>query len=230
MCANPKTPWLVRPNEGEKIMYWMKADCKLWSCEECAKRMKTRVAARAGRGVEEFNRMGLEVKFITLTCHEKVRDFDASISRWRDAWPKLRKRAAYRATEFHYVMLPEQHKTGAVHVHLLATGELSQRFWKDHARACGLGYMARARTCENYASGAQYATKYLTKSSGILDWPSSFHRFRFSQQWPDNKVDDEPGEQWRVFLSTAAFADEARYWLLQGYRLVNPKEKGDKDE
>ena len=223
MCSNPKTPWLTYANEGENTMFWFRADCKLWSCEECANRKKTRVAARAGRGVEDFAKMGITVKFITLTCHEKVRGFDASIKRWREAWPRLRKRATYHADEFHYVLIPEQHKTGAVHVHLLATGEISQRWWKDNSRACGLGYMAKARACDTYASGAQYATKYLTKSAGILDWPPRFHRFRFSQKWPDHAPDDSEGEQWRVFLSGAAFDDEARYWFTRGFKIVNTR-------
>jgi hypothetical protein len=221
MCNNPKTPWLCYNNDEEKRLYWFRADCKLWSCEECSQKTKTRVGARAGRGAEYFEKIGFPVQFTTLTCSPKVRDKNASIQRWRTAWPKLRKRIIRKSPEFHYALFPEQHKTGAVHVHILETSNLSGRWFKDNSAGVGLGYMVDVADISNNAKIVMYVTKYMAKAIEFNHWPKGFHRFRFSQQWPTFEDNETSQVSWRVYLSLSAFDDEARYWHARGYRLVN---------
>lgn len=223
MCINPKSPWLSRVDEEEKIFYWFRADCELWTCPECAEKRKTRVAARAGRGAEYFAKIGYPVQFTTLTCHRKVRDRDASIQRWRQSWPRMRKRISRRSPEFHYALFPEQHQTGAVHVHLLETSGLSKRFYKDSASAVGLGYMVDVEVVDTAVAVVAYVTKYMAKAIEVRDWPAGFHRFRFSRQWPDIDSLDGPDVAWRVFTSQAGFDDEARYWYSLSFKLVNTR-------
>jgi len=224
MCDNPKAPFLTYPNEEEGRLYWFKSDCKLWSCPECSKKNRTRVAARVSRGVEHWNEIGLHVDFITLTSHEKVRGFERSIDVFRDAWPRLRKRIQYRNEDFHYALFGEQHKKNkTLHAHLVATNDLSKRIWKDNSRACGLGYMVDVQPVSNAGAAAGYCTKYLAKSAGIEDWPKKFHRYRLSKRWPVWDCDLPTGEQWAVFFTEASLDDEVRHWYKQGYKIVNPK-------
>lgn len=224
MCDNPKSPFLTYQNEEEGRLYWFKADCKLWTCPECGIRNRTRVSARVARGVEHWQEIGLNVDFITLTSHEKVRDFARSIAVFRDAWPRLRKRIQYRNKDFHYALFGEQHKKNkTLHVHLVATNDLDTRVWKNHSRSCGLGYMVDVQSVSTAGAAAGYCTKYLAKSAGIDDWPSSFHRYRLSSRWPKWDIDAETGAAWSVFFNEASLNDELRYWVMQGYRLVNPK-------
>lgn len=223
MCINPASPLLMRADEAERVAYWFKADCKLWSCEECAQKRKTRVAARAGRGAEYFASVGFPVQFTTLTCHRKVRGLDASIKRWRECWPKLRKRVARACPEFHYAVFPEKHKDGTMHVHLLETSGLEKRWFKDNCAQIGLGFMADVQGCEHAGRAVSYATKYITKSVNVESWPKSFHRFRYSRQWPDVNYMETKDVDWRVFLSLPAFDDEMRYWLKSGFKIVNTR-------
>jgi len=224
MCENPKAPYLTYQNDEEGRLYWFKSDCKLWTCPECATRNRTRVAARVHRGVEHWVEIGLHVDFITLTSHEKVRDFDRSIEVFRDAWPKLRKRAQYRNEDFHYALFGEQHKKSrTLHVHLVATNTLPQRWWKDSGRACGLGYIADVRPVHHAAGAAKYATKYLSKSAGVENWPQKFHRYRLSRRWPTWNNDLLTGDQWSVFFSLSALNDELQWAVSNGLKLVNTR-------
>jgi hypothetical protein len=223
MCINPKSPFLTRADADERIAYWFKADCKLWSCEECAEKRKTRVAARAGRGAEYFAEIGYPVQFTTLTCHKKVRGLNASIERWRECWPRLRKRVNRVSPEFHYAVFPEKHKDGTMHVHLLETSGLPKRWFKDSCAQIGLGFVVDVQTCEHAGRAVAYSTKYITKSCHVETWPTSFHRFRFSRQWPDVDYLQTPSTDWKVFLSDTGFDDEMRHWLSLGFKIVNTR-------
>lgn len=223
MCINPKSPFLMRIDDEEKRAYWFRADCKLWSCPECAEIRKTRVASRAFRGAEYFAKVDFPVQFTTLTCHKNVRSRDASILRWRETWPRLRKRCGRACDEFHYGVFPEQHKDGTVHVHLLETSGLPERWYKNSCAAIGLGFMAKVKPMQHPGKVAQYVTKYMAKAIAVADWPRGFHRFRYSQKWPGVEDIQTHDIQWQVFLSAYAFDDEMRHWVRSGYRPVNTR-------
>jgi len=223
MCNNPKSPFLLRVDEIEQRAYWFRADCKLWTCSECAEQRKTRVASRAWRGADRFAKVGFPVQFTTLTSHRHVRTRDASIKRWREAWPRLRKRCRRQCEEFHYGVFPEQHKDGTVHIHLLETSGLSQTWFKDNCAGIGLGYMAKVKPVPNPARAAKYVTKYMSKAIAVTNWPRGFHRYRFSQRWPDVETFETIDVEWQVFLSAYAFDDEMRHWVRRGYRPTNTR-------
>lgn len=223
MCSNPKSPFLMRVSNEERRVYWFRADCKLWSCDECAEKRKTLVASRAFRGAEYFAKIGFPVQFTTLTCHRKVRTRDESIKRWRQSWPRLRKRVSRRCDEFHYGCFPEQHQDGTMHIHVLETSGLAERVYKDHCAAIGLGFIADVQEMEHPGKVAKYVTKYMSKAIEITDWPTGFHRFRFSRQWPDADVMDTPEALWEVYLSAPAFDDEIRHWQRQRFSIVNTR-------
>lgn len=224
MCSNPKSPILAYANEDQRTLFWFRADCKLWTCEECAGKRKTLVAARAGRGADHWIGLGFEVHHITLTASGHWRGQSRSIENFRRNWPKLRKRAQYAQEEFHYAMFAEHHKTdGSMHCHLVACDRLSNRWWKDNAHSAGLGYQSRVRVVRHGGEAARYAVKYISKSLLVERWPNSFHRFRFSSLWPSYTTDFISTEDWRVYISDFGFDDECRHWRSQGYRILNTR-------
>ena len=86
-------------------------------------------------------------------------------------------------------MIPEQHRTGRLHVHMIASTDLESRWWKDNGRECGLGYIAEEAEFRFKDAGASvaaaYAQKYLGKQVCVTAWPRYFHRIRTSQHFPD---------------------------------------------
>lgn len=225
VCDNPKSPYLSYANQEEKTLFWFRADCKLWSCFECAEKHKHTLAARTGVGADKLINSGLLMAHITLTAHRYHRGRERSIANFRANWPKLRKRIQRKEDIFAYAMFAEQHKRdNAMHVHMLATNEQTERWWKQNAVECGLGYQAKVRNLEHGGLAAMYATKYLNKSLDIENWPRSFHRCRFSQNWPPLPESNFVNEvDWRVLMTDAAFNDEAQYWHELGYRITNTR-------
>jgi len=77
-----------------------------------------------------------------------------------------------------------------LHVHAIETAHLGTGWWKDNARASGMGYMDEEEEARTPAGAAFYVVKYLTKSIAYTEWPRGFRRVRTSQSWP--KLPDMP--------------------------------------
>lgn len=225
MCSNPKSPFLAYANEAEKTWFWFRADCGLWSCWECAQKNKTRLAGRAGQGAQELIDNGLPIDHITITANRYWRGQERSIANFRKNWPKLRKRIQYHIGDFRYAIFAERHPSdnATMHIHMLCTNIFTTRWWKDNAHSCGLGFQSKVVPVGHGGFAAYYATKYLNKSIDAEGWPKSFHRARFSQNWPEYKADFKSTADWRVFMSSAHLHDEMRHWLSSGYRIVNTR-------
>lgn len=104
---------------------------------------------------------------------------------WPDAWAKLSRRIRYHFKGIRYVLLPEVHADGRMHIHAIASHGLGTRWLKDHACACGLGYMASSEKLSDHTRSVYYVTKYLNKAIEDTKWPSRFRRVRTSQHWPE---------------------------------------------
>jgi hypothetical protein len=129
-------------------------------------------------------------RFLTLTSHEHLETLSKTLYVWPKAWNKLRQRANYAVrAKWHWVMIPEMHKDGRLHVHLIESAGLGTRWWKDNARASGLGWRAEEEEfksgADNPARAASYASKYLGKQLGVRSWPRYFHHIRTSQHFPE---------------------------------------------
>lgn len=182
-CTTPNRPFLRGVNPAEKRAVFFQPRCKLWSCPACAEINKSLWAVRAYSAAEQLAGQGNKIDFLTLTSHEKL-SAAASLAIWPKAWSKLRQRA-YRATGgFQYLLVPEQHKDGRLHVHAIETAGLGERWWKDNGRECGLGYMAEEEKALTAGGAAGYVVKYLSKSLAYTAWPKGFRRVRVSRQWP----------------------------------------------
>lgn len=218
VCDAPGRPWLEGVDVERATVYFYQPNCGSWTCQHCSvvntRRWSWIVASGAGTLLER----GQQISFTTLTSHERLSP-DASIRVFPSAWMKLSRRARYHAKAGQYVLVPERHESGVLHVHMLDTFNLGKRWWKDNGRECGLGYQADSGFAETAGGAYAYASKYLSKQWGI-PWPRNFRRIRTSQKFP-RQTDD--GEACQVAWSKVASEEDvltlADRWELEGYQV-----------
>jgi hypothetical protein len=174
---------MIASNSIAKVAIIFRLRCKMWSCPYCASVNQKLWTARAYNAGEKFIERGQPVTFITLTSHEKL-TAKQSWYVWPKAWKKLHARAKYRDGKAEYCMVPEQHEDGRIHVHMISTWSLSQGWWKDNGRECGLGFMAEEEFARTAGGVAHYVSKYVGKQLGAIIWPKGFRRVRTSHDFP----------------------------------------------
>lgn len=183
-CPAPNRPFLRALNRERSAAILFRPACNSWGCPVCAHANKKRWIARAIHGVEQLTAHDMPLAFLTLTSHEKLRGA-ASFRVWPKSWAKLRHRY-YRnvSPEFRaYFAVPERHQDGTLHTHALIAGGLPERWWKDNARECGLGYMADVQEIANLGI-AGYVGKYLGKTLHE-GWPKGKRRVNTTRNWPN---------------------------------------------
>ncbi len=213
-CQTPNRPLMVAKHAGIGQAIIFRPNCKQWKCEYCSRQRSGWFAVLAAYGHEELTAKGDEIMFWTITSHAKIRTLDRGIFVWRSAWPKLRKRLQRVAKNVSYFYIPEQHKDGSYHVHLLTSGKVTERWCKDNSAKTGLGYMSEYEPVRTAHKAAWYASKYLTKESHLLDWPKFFRRVNTSRNWP--RPDPlEKNEHWAVMLLNKTYSVEAHKTVLE---------------
>lgn len=185
-------------------------NCDQWTCPECKERMLARWRFRARLGAYHMLAQGESRAFCTITSHEKLKNFSQTCYVFRDAWPTLYKALKRRSDNLMYLMIPEQHEDGRMHVHVIWNSDVSERWLKDNARARGFGYQCDVSEMSQSYQATKYVTKYLTKDIGE-EAPRAFRRVRISQNWPDvPKPNSElSGLNWEYTNSRAVL----REWL-----------------
>jgi hypothetical protein len=183
-CSTPNRPWMVAQNANTKMAIFFQPTCKLWSCPFCAEINAKRWVLRGFNGVQTLQEKGITVDFVTITSHEKL-SAEQTFRVFPLAWPKLYrryKRAVEKSDPKAFIAVPERHKDGRLHSHLLISGHLGTRWWKDNARECGLGYKASEDEIKTLGIAA-YISKYISKT---LDekWPKGKRRVNTSRTWP----------------------------------------------
>jgi len=184
-CKTPCKPWMIAQNNNTKTAIFFQPTCKLWSCQYCARINANRWIARSIYGADFLIAADVEMDFVTITAHEKL-NAAQSFYVFPRAWPKLYrryKRAVAPDDPKAFIAVPEkQPKTGRHHCHLIISGRLGQRWWKDNARQCGLGYESDEQEVTTVSVG-KYVGKYLGKT---LDekWPKNKRRINTSRNWP----------------------------------------------
>jgi len=201
-CPNIGTPYLVGDFPTDKKRAIIKARCKLWDCPYCAYVNKSEHFNRMVSGIQKLSDKGIEMSFVTITMHEKWRGTDGSTKNWRANRDKLlaRFRRAVKAKygfQSDYVYISEYHQDGALHIHGVFTGNLKTRWWKDNARECGLGYMAKAERLTTALQAINYVLKYITKEIGKTVPIKNFRRINYSQGFP-NLQTSILGGVWRI--------------------------------
>jgi len=234
-CSAPNRPFLLGINEANRTLALYRPDCGLWSCPQCAIHNRRRWLHTIMFGIETYKKFGESWSFATLTANRWRRGFSKSREDWARHWPKLHKRIRryLDGKELHYVMLPELHSDGTMHMHSLwsavfegkkvarkkdGTTYYRSKWLADNGAESGLGYVHDNRPLKNTISAAAYVTKYITKSIEYSDWPRSLRRVRTSQHWPkhDEKLRSDQYE-WSEWFSWYALDDELRWRLNNGY-------------
>lgn len=182
-----------------------RADCDSWSCDNCRERMAQRWALRAELGSRAILGRGEMLDFVTITSHEKLPDFAATERVWRDAWGKLYNALKRQKHGLQYMIVPERHKNGRMHVHALWNAGVSQRWLKDNARKRGLGYQCKVIHIDHSGQAQKYVVKYVGKSLGE-NVPAHFRRVRVSQDWADVPTPDSDtsGLNWEYISTNGA--------------------------
>lgn len=195
MCKNAGL--LIGWDMASKRALITRANCNLWECPECKIRLRDKWVLRAQMGVREFIGDGLRVDFVTITSHEKLTSFSQTDYVWRIAWGKLYDALKRKAMRLEYMIVPEKHKDGRMHVHALWTAGVTKKWLKDNARKRGLGYMVDVSQVHNANDASKYVTKYIGKDLGG-DVPKGFRRVRVSQGWTDipEPVTEQSGLTW----------------------------------
>lgn len=197
-------------------------NCGLWRCPYCAELKKQEWMLTAWSGSQKLAANGHELQFVTVTTRGGAgRTRERAFYALRDAWPKLRKKAQYKIQGFEYIMIPEQHKNGIVHAHIIATGNLKKRWWKDEAYRAGMGYMADAETMADPVEAAGYVSKYLGKQLAGFQWPQGFHRIRRSANWP--RLAEQPVDErydYEVYKSKGALWWSIYFLRDSGYTVT----------
>lgn len=182
-------------NQKAQYVIFFRPRCKMWGCPACAQINARLWAARAHHGASSYVELGRRLHFLTLTSHEKL-DASATLEVWPHAWKKLHTRAVREGGKQAYLMIPERHKDGRLHMHALTTWNLGSRWWKDNARECGLGFMAEEEEARTPGGAASYVTKYISKTLADTMWPPGWRRVRTSRDWPQLPELAKP-EGWR---------------------------------
>lgn len=182
-CQTRNRPFLRGVNMENRKVLFFRPRCKMWSCPVCSEINKSLWAVKAYHAAEQLTGNQTHIDFLTLTSHEKL-TAEASLKVWPKAWSRLGQRARRKSKYFQYLMIPEQHKDGRLHIHAIETAGLGSRWWKDNARECGLGYIAEEKPVRTPQGAALYVVKYLTKSLMADVWPDNYRRVRTSQKWP----------------------------------------------
>lgn len=191
----------------------------MWTCPVCAAHNAQMWMLHAFRGCDELQNAGYNVDFVTLTARGGLgRTRERTFQAFKDAWPKLSRRAKYHNPYHAYIAIPEQHKDGTLHLHMLITNEQKQKWWKDNAYKSGLGWRSWVDPVEHGAHASFYVSKYLGKDFISLKWPPKFRRARASQNWPKLPAIERPPDWlYEVFRDWGAVNWEAAYLRDAGY-------------
>jgi len=135
-------------------------------------------------GSRQILAKGEVLDFVTITSHERLPDFAATERVWREAWTGLYHALKRQKQGLEYMIVPEKHKNGRMHVHALWNAGVSKRWLKTNARKRGLGFQCEIKPVDSSGRAQKYVTKYVGKDLGAIDIPH-FRRVRVSHGWAD---------------------------------------------
>lgn len=225
-CIGKNRPIIKAIDPRKGVIVFFRATCKQWSCPACAADNARRWAMATHKALVYYQTTEEKVLFCTITSHEKIATTAGTIYVFKQAWPKLYKRALREYGGLTYFGIPEQTEKGKLHLHFFTPTPIKQKWLKDNARACGLGFMAKIKPVDDPKSGAYYVTKYLHKSLTATVWPKNFRRIRKSKNWfmlPQEyggefqfaKLDEPLNRIWDEYVRrgfTAIFAEGKLAW------------------
>lgn len=242
-CVKDNRPFLTGVGNAERQVILLRTDCKCWDCPKCAARNARRWIARIINHINK--RPDYTWQMFTLTAHEKMRGTNKSMRNLRSGWKRLynRMRDVYGLQD--YAKVWENHADGSLHLHgligdAIADGSywlednpahevMSERWLKDNARECGLGYMVDLHTVDNAGQVAGYIAKYFMKSELVGAMPKDLRRIEVSRNW--TKLPELVAENtfsWIINETRDGQLRNADQYFLRGYEIKDySKEHGE---
>lgn len=231
-CENTRQVTTFGTNKIEKVAILFNPRCKMWSCDYCAEINKDAWIHTAMRGTLVLAMEGQRIQFVTLTSRPYATPV-TGLYFLKQNWPKLNRTMRYHTNkwtkhlglEWSYFMVPEKHKTGVVHCHLLAaTHYTTEKSWKEFAFNAGFGWKVDAQGIVTPKKAANYVAKYLHKGQGSEDWPKGFRRVRKSQNWPVSEPQAMTGWEWATYKSDYTVWLEKHALIDMGYKVIDKRE------
>lgn len=208
-CPNTREIFILGRNPEKKTAIFFNPVCGTWKCPICGDLRAQEWTHQAARGALLLESEGYQLQFVTLTSRAYATP-NKSLYFFKQNFPNLRKRIAYYTNmwseetgkKFAYFMVPERHKSGVLHAHLIAgTHIVSKVSWKHIAWQTGFGYILDVQPLINPLMVAEYVSKYLTKHIADAQWPKNFMHVRHSQNWPMSKPAPIEGWDWERYQS-----------------------------
>jgi len=216
----PSQPTVFATNTITHEVVIFKLRCKSWSCPVCSQINKAAWVVRANVAFGNAEaKTGKKPSFLTLTSHEKL-DPEATIRVLPHAWKKLSMRMRRAAPGTMYLIVPERHVDGRLHLHGIVTCDLGTRWWKDNARRSGMGYMSEEEEARSRGGVIWYVNKYITKNLETDGWAKGFRRVRTSVKFPKApELPKMPGWEFAVQWQEGMAERLTIYLLEQGHKV-----------
>lgn len=234
-CPSTSSVFILGRNAEKQTAVFFNPACGTWSCPICGQIKADEWQHQAARGAMVLQQDGYDLQFITLTSRGYATP-NKSLHFFKENWPRLRKRARHATNvyfeetgrKFAYFMVPERHKSGVLHAHMVAATHIqSKNWWKRAAWETGFGYIIDVQKLVDPLIVAAYISKYLTKQVADTHWPRHFRHVRHSQNWPKSKPEEIKGWEWERYTCR----DQAKIDLMDlqvsGWKLID---KARKDE
>lgn len=217
MCLATGRVFVVGVSMSEKRVVLTHPACKRWSCEPCAERNRLRWLARTMYGLDHIDG---DWYFYTLTAHEKWRGMD-SVKNIRAGWKKLYNRARRSFGRSEYMKVWEHHKDSSAHLHALVSDDWGERWLKNNARSCGLGYQVKIEEISSNGLAAWYVAKYLSKQTGD-QWPRGLRRIEASRNWPKlPDLETASDYKWMIVTTRERQKSIARFFKNEEFKILD---------
>lgn len=189
-------------------------------CPECAEYARKCWQVRIMKQIDSWALLEVAITWFTITSNRKLKTFDACAAVYSDAWHKLSQRAR-RLGKMEYIIVPEKHEDGRLHVHGIWTVPVGDRWLKDTAPECGLGYQCHHAPLTLDGFAPLYVTKYLGKKTALESWPKGFRRVRTSQHFPGLDKRDNIDPVGEICIGAQATDRRLAHLERTGMRLLN---------
>lgn len=231
-CENTQNVVVFGKHQEKRTAILFNPRCKQWSCDYCAELNKDYWIHNATRGTLLITMEGRDVQFVTLTSRGYATQ-NSSLYFFKQNWPKLNRRLKYNTNkwnkhfgyEWAYFLVPEHHKSGIAHFHLLAaTNYNTKSTWKEWAWDTGFGYIVDVQPAIDPKQAANYISKYMHKGQGAEDWPKGFRRVRKSGNWPMSEEQPMEGWNWDTYKNEDTVWLEKMALIDMGWEVVDKRE------
>jgi hypothetical protein len=247
-CKSKNRPYMFGVENSKKLLVVVRPPCRQWDCPHCAEVLAKQWMLRCMMLVSNSD-SEQSFDFVTLTMHEDLKTNKSTRAVFEDAWRKLYAALKRAQKDFSYVLVPELHKDGRMHVHMITSfhppdeyfvhhhrqrnkqvrrmraAGVMDRFWKDVPRAYGFGYANDQEPIEgDVAKVAGYIGKYLSKQRKVNQWPKGFKHVRASHDVPQLPEVSTPLDQfdWQMCMNQDTLQSLIHAAQQQGYRMIDP--------